>query len=584
MKNENQNRGSCRKMQTGKDKPPSHFNLHRLTVFLLFALALSIVVSIGDYHFVREYRIGDIARNDIKSPRDIALPETGIEMKRGEIVVREGERIDQEDLEKLAAIRELNKEGGFTVTNVLSLWMVLFLVITILIEYAERNIKKFALSKKDLLFCTVFTVFAVLLVKCCSLVFQYYAPGNVRQLFYIIPLFLFGIAIRIVLFSEAAVIFSAIFSLVAAFSFENSLPVFLYVFVGNTLAAHFSGRCENRNIILKAGVFTALIMALITIVLDIFLRRHLIDIPIRFAFLLASGIASSFIALGVLPVIEAVFDYTTDIKLLELANLENPLLEQMMIDAPGTYHHSIVVGNLAKAAAESIGAHPLLTRVAAYYHDIGKLKMPHYFIENTTGGDDAHKGLTPSMSALVILSHVKEGAELAGEHKIGTKIADIIRQHHGTSLVSYFYSTAKEQEDPELHVIEEKDFRYAGPKPQTKEAGIIMLADAVEASSRTLEEPTAKRIMVHVQTVIENIFLDGQLDDCELTLKDLHAIQKSFITIFNGIFHQRIEYPERTSNGGIDKKFPKSAEDRRKEYQRRYGSIANLFGVSKQRP
>ena len=168
--------------------------------------------------------------------------------------------------------------------------------------------------------------------------------------------------------------------------------------------------------------------------------------------------ASSFIALGILPVIESVFDYTTDIKLLELANLENPLLEDMMLNAPGTYHHSIVVGNLAKAAAESIGAHPLLTRVAAYYHDIGKLKMPHYYIENRIGPEDAHEDLTPNMSALIILSHTKEGVELAQEHKIGTKITEIIKQHHGTSLVSYFYSKAKEQEDPDLHVIEEKDF------------------------------------------------------------------------------------------------------------------------------
>ena len=582
MKNANQVIGS-QKMPTSKDKPPSRFNFRKLTVFLLFALALSVVVNIGDYHFVREYRVGDVAREDIKSPSDITQ-ENGIVLKRGEIVVRDGERITAEHLSKLAAVGDLNEEPGFTVINILSLWIILFLGTVILIEYAERNIKKFTLTKKDLLFCTLFTLFSVLLVKCCVLIFQYYAPGNMRQLFYIIPIFLFGIVVRIVLFSEAAVIFSIIFSLTVGFVFENSLPVFLYAFIGNTLVAHFSAKCENRNIILRAGVLTALIMAFITFVIDIFLQRQLGDIPIRFVFLLISGIASSFIALGVLPVIEAIFDYTTDIKLLELANLENQLLEEMMLNAPGTYHHSIVVGNLAKAAAESIGAHPLLARVAAYYHDIGKLRMPHYFIENAAGADDAHKALTPNMSALIILSHVKEGVELAQEHKLGTKITDIIRQHHGTSLVSYFYNKAKEMEDPEFHVTEEKDFRYAGPKPQNKEAGIIMLADAVEAASRILDDPTPKRIVVHVQTVIENIFLDGQLDDCELTLKDLHAIQKSFITIFTGIFHQRIEYPERTANGGSDKKLTTNTENRRRKDQKSYRSIARLFGVSKQRP
>ncbi len=244
------------------------------------------------------------------------------------------------------------------------------------------------------------------------------------------------------------------------------------------------------------------------------------------AFIIFNGVGSSFIALGLLPVIEHVFNYTTDIKLLELANLEHPLLEEMMVNAPGTHHHSIVIGNLAKAAAESIGAHPLLARVSAYYHDIGKLKMPHYFIENRTGNDDAHKGLTPNMSALIILSHVKEGIEMARQYRLGKKITDIIGQHHGTSLVAYFYNRAKELEDPKLHVIEEKDFRYSGPKPQTKEAGIIMLADSVEASSRILDDPTPKRIETHVQEVIEKIFLDGQLDECELTLKTSMLFRK----------------------------------------------------------
>jgi membrane-associated HD superfamily phosphohydrolase len=207
--------------------------------------------------------------------------------------------------------------------------------------------------------------------------------------------------------------------------------------------------------------------------------------------------------------------------------------------------------------------------------------MPHYFIENRTDFDDVHKTLSPNMSALIILSHTKEGVELAEKYKLGKKITEIIEQHHGTSLVSYFYNRAKEMEDPKLHVIEEKDFRYVGPKPQTKEAGIIMLADAVEAASRILEEPTPKRIENHVQNIIENIFLDGQLEECELTLKDLHAIKKSFITILIGIFHHRIEYPERTFHDGNDKKFPKIVENGHKEPPKHYRRFANLFRVAK---
>lgn len=568
-------------MPNGKDKPPSRIDYRKLAVFFFLAFVLSLTVSIGNFSFYEEYRIGDVARKNVKSPADFSLPESGVTLKKGEIIVREGARITEENYKRLLVVNGLVKEEGFTVKKFLSFFMLVFSLIVILTEYAERYVKKFTLSMRDTFFCAVFIVFNVLIVKTCYLVFEYYAPGHINELFYIIPVFLFGIVIRIVLFSEAAIIFSAIFSILLAFAFKNSLEVFLYAFISNILASYFSGRCENRNIILRAGIYTSLVMVFLTIMFDVFLGRELRDVPIRFVFLLASGVASSFIALGILPAIESLFDYTTDIKLLELANLENPLLEDMMTNAPGTYHHSIVVGNLAKAAAESIGAHPLLARVAAYYHDIGKLKMPHYYIENRIGTEDVHEGLSPNMSALIILSHVKEGVERAQEHKIGTKITEIIRQHHGTSLVSYFYSKAKEQEDPDLHVIQEKDFRYAGPKPQTKEAGIIMLADAVEAASRTLEDPTPKRIENHVQNIIEGIFLDGQLDECELTLKDLHAIQKSFITIFNGIFHQRIEYPERTINGGTDKKPPKGPEDRRKEPETRYRSLAKLFGVSK---
>jgi putative nucleotidyltransferase with HDIG domain len=218
--------------------------------------------------------------------------------------------------------------------------------------------------------------------------------------------------------------------------------------------------------------------------------------------------------------------------------------------------------------------------VAAYYHDVGKLKMAHYFIENRRDFEDAHRNLSPSMSSLIILSHVKEGVELAEKYHLGKKIQEIIQQHHGTSLVSYFYKRAKEMEDPGLSPIDEKSFRYPGPKPQTREAGIVMLADAVEAASRTLDDPTPKRIETHVQNIIEQIFLDGQLDECELTLKDLHAIQRSFITILIGIFHQRIEYPERTEDDGAYKNFPRLVDSGQKAAKRHNRGIARLFRVA----
>ncbi len=264
----------------------------------------------------------------------------------------------------------------------------------------------------------------------------------------------------------------------------------------------------------------------------------------KMVFALAGGLLSAMIVNGTIPLVESLFKYTTDIKLLELANLNTPVLRDLMIQAPGTYHHSVVVGNLVEAAAEAINANPLLARVAAYYHDIGKVRKPLYFIENLGSGENKHDKLAPSMSALILMAHVKDGVELAREHKLGTTLVEIIRQHHGTALIKFFYDKARSKQDPESQQVEERDYRYPGPKPQTREAALIMLADAVEAASRTLTDPTPARIQGMVQKIINNIFIDGQLDECELTLKDLHNIAKSFNGILSGIYHHRIDYPE----------------------------------------
>jgi len=220
-------------------------------------------------------------------------------------------------------------------------------------------------------------------------------------------------------------------------------------------------------------------------------------------------------------------------------------MQELLAEAPSTYHHSIVVGNLVESAAEAVGVNPLLARVSAYYHDIGKIKMPEYFIENQTGDVSRHESIAPRMSALVLISHVKEGVELAKAHNLPSVLIDIIREHHGTSIQRYFYQKAKEEyeNDNTSPPVLEEDFRYPGPKPKTRVAALVHMADAVEAASRTLTDPTPEKISTLIDRIVNNRLIDGQLDECELTLKDIREIKTHFIFILRSIYHKRITYP-----------------------------------------
>ena len=254
-----------------------------------------------------------------------------------------------------------------------------------------------------------------------------------------------------------------------------------------------------------------------------------------------------------LPMLEGLFNVLTDIRLLELSNVNNPLLAQLAIQAPGSYNHSLVVGTLAEEGAKAIGANTLFCRVSAFYHDIGKMNKAEYFVENQRG-TNPHDRLSPSMSALIISSHVKDGIKMAREAGLPEQIIDIIPQHHGTKRMSYFYEKAKRTQDPSLGPVKEEEFRYPGPKPQTREAAIFMLADAVEAAARTIDEPTSNRLQDMIRKVCNSIVLDGQLDACDLTFADLQRIQDAFLRLLVSMYHHRVDYP------GFDFGRPKSAE------------------------
>jgi putative nucleotidyltransferase with HDIG domain len=252
---------------------------------------------------------------------------------------------------------------------------------------------------------------------------------------------------------------------------------------------------------------------------------------------------------GLLPLVEKAFDVQTDLSLLELSDMSHPLLRQLAQRAPGTYNHSISVAALAETAAESIGAHGLLVRVGAIFHDIGKMFKPNYFVENQVPGANRHDTLQPGMSTLIIIAHVKDGADLARRHRLPKRVIDFIEQHHGTTLVEYFYKQAhkKSEESEEKDEVSESSFRYPGPKPQTREAAVLMIADAAESASRALVEPTASRLQNLVDQISMKKLLDGQFDECGLTLLELDTIKRSLVKSLAAIYHGRIKYPDQTA-------------------------------------
>ena len=474
------------------------------------------------------------------------------QVKRGEVILRAGDRIQEEHLLKIRALKKA-QERTHLLVMIIGMGFLTFLILASLYQFSTQNIRKISLSQKDLLFFSTTLLGIIAFLKLFQLMTdvlggEFFSIPSSSYL-YLFPIATGAMVVRIVLNSEVAIVFSLLASYFSAALMGNQLFYFIFTFVGSLIGAHKVARCEQRSILTKAGITIGGINILMI------LSYHLISgNPFKMTLLsdlmmgFLGGVLASVLVLGIAPIIESLFGYTTDIKLLELANMDHPILKDLILQAPGTYHHSIIVGSLVEAAAKSIAANPLLARVSAYYHDIGKLKKPFYFIENVGGGENKHDHLTPTMSSLILISHVKDGVEMAHENRLGERIGHIIQQHHGTSLISYFYQKAKEKENPEMESVNENDFRYPGPKPQTKEAGIVMLADSVEAASRALTDPTPSRIKSLVQRITNNIFLDGQLEECELTLKDLQKIQESFDRILTAIFHQRIDYPISTSS------------------------------------
>ncbi len=505
------------------------------------------------------------------------------EVKKGEIILREGEKVTTAHLLKLNKLEEL-KNGRDPFSYTWGNFVIVFLAIALAFTYPLSDDPKNQHAwYKDLLFMGIMLILITLMVQ----VSTSFSHRDVQlftkeSLFFALPIATGALVISVVLGMRHASVFAVLVSIFAAMIGGYRLEHVIYLLIGSLVGAREALGSRQRSTLFRAGVWVGVMNSILILCFSVKAglfaewKPMVGDMVIGFA----SGFVSGIIATGLVPFIEVLFSYTTDIKLLELSNLNHPLLRDLIVRAPGTYHHSIVTGSLVEAAAEAINANPLMARVGAYYHDIGKMRKPIYFIENQKGIENKHDKLSPNMSSLILISHVKEGVQKAREYKLGRVIKDIIKQHHGTGLITYFFQRAKEKER-ESHAdyeVDEKNFRYPGPKPQTKEAGLVMLADAVEAAARTLTDPTPARIQGMVQKIITNLFADGQLDECPITLNDLHLIAKSFNRILTGMFHHRIEYPERHES--VDKESPKEAAGRHKNGQEDRDRDLKRLGIS----
>ncbi|HIE43555.1 MAG TPA: HDIG domain-containing protein [Candidatus Omnitrophica bacterium] len=366
---------------------------------------------------------------------------------------------------------------------------------------------------------------------------------------YSVPAVLAGIVLASFLQGQGAlicvVVLGGLLGLIANFRIDIVLS---FVVAGGVASLGVSFT-HKRTDLLKVGILAGVIGAVFIASWGWLQEWAPEFLLIQSLWMMGSGVISAFLALGILPILENLFGMLTDAKLFELSHLTNPLLINLREKAPGTYQSSLMVANLAEAAAEKIHANPLLVRVGAYYHDIGKIKNPSYFVENDNiNGKSKHERINPPLSSLILISHVKEGLQLAQKYRLPREIQEMIKQHHGTTLTSFFYQKAREKDHH--NTLKEEDFRYPGPKPESKEAAVLMLADTVEAASRTLENPSPARIRALVEKLLRDKFMDRQLDESQLTFKELLAIEESFIQTLTGTFHTRIEYPAPEKGNG----------------------------------
>lgn len=562
-----------RRPEPDRDEPAPEITRHIILFNVLIGAVTALLLAFILIPRIPLLKRGDTAPRDIRAPYTFYLEYPGPEqtilssrVEKGELIVESGKRVTERAARVLEEIAR--RHGVGRRLNAFAGMALLFVLLLYLFYRDIRRYRPALIADTRKMFLLAFLVLMTIVISQFSrYVFLLIAdrlqvdPATVG---FALPVASGAMLVSLLLDFHITLGFSFVVSILLGFLFHGDPLMPIYFFLGSIVAGLSVFHSKKRTAVLRAGALTAVMNVIAVIAIDIYRG----DLLTRGWYDMGAGVFSALVMTMIvsfsLPFFEALFDIATDIKLLELLDPNQQLLKKLVYKSPGTYHHSILIGNLSEAAAEAIGENPLLARVGAYYHDIGKVRKPEYFIENQRSMENKHDKLAPSMSSLIIASHVKDGIELAREHNLPSSVISIIQQHHGTSLITYFYQKAKDLQP--LAAIAEEDYRYPGPRPRTKVAAIVMLADAVEAASRTLDDPTPQRIQNLTNSVITRIFLDDQLSKCDLTLKDLREIARSFNVILNGIFHQRIDYPgseftgEKKRGDSQDKKHPEETK------------------------
>ena len=454
-------------------------------------------------------------------------------IKQNQIIVKEGEPVTQDQIDILSDLGMLDDKNE-TVNIYVYVALAVFLALVLVLQYSyiKLNYKEIFKSNKKLILISVINLISLIFARTIGIISPFLIPFACAPMMLTL---LLNYKISLVLSTLNIIIIGALNGFDA--------QVMMLGMVSSILGATLLKKMQQRNELLYSTIAIAIVGAILTLSTGLLISSNVGDVLIKAGITVIGGLLSGVFALGILPFLEGMFNEVTTLKLLELSNPNNPLLKKLLMEAPGTYHHSMLVANLAEMAAEEVGANSVITRIGCYYHDIGKIERPYFFGENQMGGDNPHNNITPSLSTMIIKSHVKDGLELAQKHNLPKVIQDIIEEHHGNTLVKYFYYTMKNSaEDPSK--IKEDDYMYEGPIPSSKEAGIVMLSDSVEAAVRSIKEPDKEKIKEMVNSIMDDKLSSGQLNNCDLTLKDIEKIRTCFLTTLNGIYHHRIEYPK----------------------------------------